>query len=158
MANILETISNIGKYGSLRQMVLYVLAQRSMNGVETISAIESMYCGIYKPSPGSIYPLLAKLSAEELIRKCADGRYEITSRGMESVDDQWQWPWWDNGSYTPYNVIGAIESNISFLQDAGAETLVPYEERLNRIIERLQQLKAWTDEAAQGKGNGPKAC
>ena len=158
MANIVEMIVGGSKYGGLRHMVLYALAQGPKNGVEIMNTIESMCFGTYKPSPGSVYPLLGKLAEEGLIKKSTDGRYEITAAGLESGDYQWHWQWWDHGPYTPYNVIGDIESNVRFLEDAGAEKLVTYADRLDAVIARLQKLKAWTEEAARQQGNGQKTC
>ena len=37
--------------------------------------------GIWKPSPGLIYPLLGRLLDEGLIEETKDGRYQITKKG-----------------------------------------------------------------------------
>lgn len=158
MVNILEKITNIGKYGGLRHMVLLTLSQCPKNGAEIIKAIEMMCYGTYRPSPGSIYPLLSTLAEEGLICKNLDGRYEITSAGAAAGDFRWQWQWWDCGPYTPYNVIGAIESSVSFLQDAGPENLLPYESRLDNIIDRLKKLRSLVNEAEQPAADAQKTC
>jgi DNA-binding PadR family transcriptional regulator len=158
MANILENITNIGKCGGLRHMVLLTLSQCPKNGAEVINAIEMMCYGTYRPSPGSIYPLLSTLAGEGLICKNAEGRYEITSAGTAAGDFRWQWQWWDCGPYTPYNVIGAIESSISFLQDAGPEQLLPFEGRLDNIIDRMKTLRSLVQEAGLRPAEAQKTC
>ena len=53
-----------------------------MSGKEIIdkAVIESE--GIWKPSPGLIYPLLGRLLEEKLIEQADDGRYKITIKGI----------------------------------------------------------------------------
>ena len=43
--------------------------------------------GIWKPSPGLIYPLLGRLLDEELIEEAKDGRYQLTKKGSETAAD-----------------------------------------------------------------------
>jgi DNA-binding PadR family transcriptional regulator len=43
--------------------------------------------GIWKPSPGLIYPLLGRLIEEDLIDQTDDGRYKITMKGLDMIKD-----------------------------------------------------------------------
>jgi len=43
--------------------------------------------GIWKPSPGLIYPLLGRLLDEKLIEETKDGRYQLTKQGLETAQD-----------------------------------------------------------------------
>jgi len=53
----------------LREVVLWLLSDRPMNGAEIIRAVEEFTWGFWKPSPGSVYPLLKQLEAEGLVRR-----------------------------------------------------------------------------------------
>ncbi|MEZ0320115.1 MAG: PadR family transcriptional regulator [Pyrobaculum sp.] len=70
----------------LRHIILYILASRSpLTGSQIAEEIERMTWGFWRPSPGSIYPALAQLEAEGLIRVAkTDGPkkyYELTEGG-----------------------------------------------------------------------------
>ena len=59
--------------GLLRFLVLRMLSEKPMSGAEIAEKIEAQTSGRWKPSPGSIYPLLAwmlrKGFTEELPKK-----------------------------------------------------------------------------------------
>jgi DNA-binding PadR family transcriptional regulator len=60
-----------------------------MHGYELIQALDERFGGTYKPSAGTIYPRLAKLEAEGLVTKTADGRksiYAITAAGRSELE------------------------------------------------------------------------
>jgi DNA-binding PadR family transcriptional regulator len=57
--------------------VLSILERSPKNGAELIDEIELMNTGWWKPSPGSIYPLLENLVQEGLVKKKDDGRYDL---------------------------------------------------------------------------------
>ncbi len=43
--------------------------------------------GIWKPSPGLIYPLLGRMLDEDLIEEGIGGKYQITRKGKSTADD-----------------------------------------------------------------------
>ena len=43
--------------------------------------------GIWKPSPGLIYPLLGRLLDEGLVEETKDGRYQLTKKGSDTAAD-----------------------------------------------------------------------
>ena len=67
----------------LRMGVLSILARGPKNGAEIMNSIEEMSQGWWRPSPGSIYPLLESLLQEGSVARRADGR----SRTMEVFRD-----------------------------------------------------------------------
>lgn len=76
-------------HGHLRLYLLNLLDERSMHGYELIQALDERFGGTYKPSAGTIYPRLAKLEAERLVTKTADGRkstYAITAAGRSELE------------------------------------------------------------------------
>ncbi|HVP26888.1 MAG TPA: PadR family transcriptional regulator [Candidatus Bathyarchaeia archaeon] len=79
--------------GFVRYQVLECLGEKSMSGSEIINEIESKTHGRWKPSPGSIYPLLAWLQDNGHIKELPAGqsgmkRYELTSSGKALLEEQ----------------------------------------------------------------------
>ena len=72
--------------GDVRLALLRLLAEEPRNGYQLMQAIEERSGGLWRPSPGSVYPTLAQLEDEGLIRSAeAEGarRFEITDAGRE---------------------------------------------------------------------------
>jgi len=73
--------------GYLRLIVMKNLANRKLSGYDLIKDIEK-HTGTWKPSFGSIYPLLEKLLKEKLVDVEAKGRkklYFLTSEGKKHL-------------------------------------------------------------------------
>jgi DNA-binding PadR family transcriptional regulator len=58
-----------------------------MSGKEIIDKAVLQSDGKWKPSPGLIYPMLGRLLEEGLISETDNGRYNITSKGLEMAAD-----------------------------------------------------------------------
>ena len=74
--------------GDVRAAILAVLAENSMNGYQIIQQIAERSGGVWKPSPGSIYPTLQQLEDEGLVRAETDGgrrTYVLTDEGRAYV-------------------------------------------------------------------------
>src|SRR5450755_1219149 len=74
--------------GDVRLALLRLLAEEAADGYQLMQAIEQRSDGRWRPSPGSVYPTLAQLEDEGLIRSTeADGarRFEITDAGREHL-------------------------------------------------------------------------
>src|SRR6267143_904119 len=69
--------------GWLRPWVISMIGRSPKNGAEIIDEIEKMSWGGWRPSPGSIYPLLKDMVDEGAIRQREDGRYELTDKGKD---------------------------------------------------------------------------
>lgn len=78
--------------GFLRYHVLEALNQKPMSGSELMDEIQKHTGGTWKPSPGSIYPLLAWLQDNAYIKEMPTEnglkRYEITQSGKGFLDEQ----------------------------------------------------------------------
>jgi len=73
--------------GFSRYFVLDLLNKKPHTGKEIINYAVEQSNGIWKPSPGLIYPLLGRLLDEELIDEIKDGQYQLTKQGEETVQD-----------------------------------------------------------------------
>ncbi len=68
-----------GRRVNVRATVLALLTERAMHGYEMIQELESRTGGVWRPSPGSIYPTLQLLEDEGLIvSEDAGGRKRFT--------------------------------------------------------------------------------
>jgi DNA-binding PadR family transcriptional regulator len=78
------------EHGDLRFVMLALLEEQPRHGYELIKELEERTGGAYRPSPGVVYPTLALLEDEGLIRQTeAEGgrkRFEITDDGKAELD------------------------------------------------------------------------
>jgi DNA-binding PadR family transcriptional regulator len=86
--------------GDVRSAALALLAEEPMNGYQIIQQIGERSGGLWRASPGSVYPALAQLEDENLIALAAGERgrraYELTEEGRAYVAEhaeQLRAPW-----------------------------------------------------------------
>ncbi|NNL59116.1 MAG: PadR family transcriptional regulator [Nitrosopumilus sp.] len=73
--------------GFSRYFILELLKKKAHTGKEIIDYASEQSNGIWKPSPGLIYPLLGRLLDEGLIEETKDGKYQLTKKGAETAQD-----------------------------------------------------------------------
>ena len=73
--------------GFSRYFILELLKEKTYTGKEIIDYAVEQSNGIWKPSPGLIYPLLGRLLDEKLIEETKDGRYQLTKYGLDTAQD-----------------------------------------------------------------------
>ena len=76
-------------HGQLRLYLLALLEQRPMHGYEVITALSDRFGGTYRPSAGTIYPRLAQLEEDGLVRRTDVDRrstYELTDAGRQELE------------------------------------------------------------------------
>jgi DNA-binding PadR family transcriptional regulator len=81
-------LSPVFRHGSLRLYLLRLLDEEPRHGYEVIRLLRDRFMGVYSPSPGTIYPRLARLEEEGLVTHDeVDGRkvYRITETGREEL-------------------------------------------------------------------------
>lgn len=86
-----------GRGQNVRPAILALLLERPMHGYEMIQELDSRSGGIWRPSPGSIYPTLQLLEDEGLIEATADGgrkSYQLTADGRPEAEAAAQNPPW----------------------------------------------------------------
>jgi len=79
--------------GFIRYQVLELLSEKAMSGSEIINEIEKRTEGLWKPSPGSIYPLLSWLQDNNYLKELPveEGgmkRYALTEKGKALLEEQ----------------------------------------------------------------------
>jgi DNA-binding PadR family transcriptional regulator len=81
-------MSPVFRHGRLRLYLLRLLDEEPRHGYEVIRQLRDQFMGVYAPSPGTIYPRLARLEEEGLVTHDeVDGRkvYRITEAGREEL-------------------------------------------------------------------------
>src|SRR5450755_4037978 len=81
-------MSPVFRHGRLRLYLLKLLDEAPRHGYEVIRLLQDRFLGVYAPSPGTIYPRLARLEEEGLVTHDeADGKkvYRITDKGREEI-------------------------------------------------------------------------
>lgn len=95
---------------NVRPAILALLVERPMHGYEMIQELDSRTNGVWRPSPGSVYPTLQLLEDEGLIEVTAEGgrkSYRLTEDGRPEAEAAAQNP--------PWSQIG--EDTMSQVQD-----------------------------------------
>jgi DNA-binding PadR family transcriptional regulator len=75
--------------GNVRAAILALLAERPMHGYEMIQELENRTGGVWRPSPGSVYPTLQLLEDEDLIAgEEVEGRkrFALTDAGRAEAE------------------------------------------------------------------------
>ena len=81
-------MSPVFRHGRLRLYLLKLLDESPRHGYEVIRLLQDRFMGVYAPSPGTIYPRLARLEEDGLVtHEDVDGKkvYSITDKGREEI-------------------------------------------------------------------------
>jgi len=82
---------NRARRGDVRTALLVLLAEAPRNGYQLMQEIEERSDGMWRPSPGSVYPTLQQLEDEGLVTTVErDGQrvFEITAAGRERLAER----------------------------------------------------------------------
>ncbi|HEY2142188.1 MAG TPA: PadR family transcriptional regulator [Solirubrobacteraceae bacterium] len=77
--------------GDIRTAALLLLSEEPRNGYQIMQEVEERSDGVWRPSPGSVYPALQQLEDEGLIRSAeSEGRklFELTDAGRAFVEER----------------------------------------------------------------------
>lgn len=136
------------KRRGLRNMVVYLLSGGPKNGVELMDGVETITRGWWRPTPGSIYPLLEKMAGEGSIQKRVDGKYELTPDAKNEAEVSFG-PW----ARQPKTAEGAVTelgSLVSYLEDlkSSGEIHDPQLKTLRGLAKRVADLAGTKNEPA----------
>jgi DNA-binding PadR family transcriptional regulator len=97
---------------------MFIVSDTPKTGAEIMDIMETNLQGWWRPSPGSIYPLLKQLVDEGVLSRSKDDKYSLTPAGREEVNHPWP-PFGMRGP-APRSAEGALEvisSYTSYLED-----------------------------------------
>jgi len=146
--------------GDVRAAILAVLSETALNGYQIIQEIAKRSGGVWKPSPGSIYPTLQQLEDEGLVRQETDGgrrAFTLTDEGKTYVAehaDEVNAPWQamseassDDDGLKP--LIGKVAAAVWQILAVGTpEQQAQGREALIELRKRLYAILAEDDEQA----------
>jgi DNA-binding PadR family transcriptional regulator len=132
--------------GDVREALLALLAERPMHGYEMLAELDERTEGVWRPSPGSVYPTLQMLEDEGLVQgEKAEGKrmYALTEAGREHVEQRQGKPKpWDEVtegiSPAALNLRGEIASVAGA---AGQVMMVGSHEQQTRALEVLGEAR-----------------
>jgi len=112
--------------GDVRAAALLLLMEGPLNGYQIMQEIEKRSDGVWRPSPGSVYPALAQLEDEGLIRteEIGDRRmYVLTDSGRAQVDGRRGEPGapWEQMTESADDDVGALFHEMRRLGMAAAQ-------------------------------------
>jgi hypothetical protein len=130
---------NWRKRRGLRTWVIFLLQAGPKNGAELMDSMERMSQGWWRPSPGSIYPLLEELAKEGVVQRGPDGRFSLRPGG---ISEEWGFPF-ARPPRTLDETVSELAATISYLEDLrgsrGSE-LAAARDRLRELGDRLGRL------------------
>jgi DNA-binding PadR family transcriptional regulator len=129
-----------GKRG-LRMMVVSLLSSSPKNGVELIDGVEAMTRGWWRPSPGSVYPLLERMANEGTIRKREDGKYELTPKANAELEVSFGSRF--RSPRTTEGLVNELQSLVLYAEDLAKvkpEEIAGQREKLRELARRIEAL------------------
>jgi DNA-binding PadR family transcriptional regulator len=104
--------------GDIRTAALLLLAEEPRNGYQIMQEVQERSDGVWRPSPGSVYPALQQLEDEGLIRSSESGGgtgkvFELTEAGRAHVqerDSDAPAPWEQMSSNVSDQAVGLAET------------------------------------------------
>ena len=97
--------------GDVRAALLTLLQERARNGYQMIQEIHARSAGIWRPSPGAVYPALQQLEDEGLVsgEEAGGSRiYRLTTKGHDLVARRGEFtdtPWADVANTLPEEIM-----------------------------------------------------
>lgn len=124
----------------LRMVIVRMLAGSPKNGAELMDEIEKMTQGWWRPSPGSIYPVLEQLSSEGVIKKRDDGKYELT----DSAQNEMEWSFGPSfrKKRSVDEMIDEVSGFVSYLEELGTSDPKQGEAHRQKLAELAERLAA----------------
>jgi DNA-binding PadR family transcriptional regulator len=130
-----------GKRRGLRQWVLVILQREPKNGAELMDTMETMSQGWWRPSPGSIYPILEELTEEGAVKRREDGRYELSEKGRDA--SAWTVGWMGGRPRGVKEIVEEVASYVAYLEDLSHTEkggVSAEGARITKLGQRLQEL------------------
>jgi DNA-binding PadR family transcriptional regulator len=156
----------------VRTAALMLLAEEPRNGYQIMQELEERSDGLWRPSPGSVYPALAQLEDEGLIRSQeTEGRklFHLTEAGQKAVDERAAdatapWDQMSHGMSSEMVELGALMKEVALasaqvMRVGGAQQIAEAKTVLADTRKALYRILAEGESAAEDEsiGEEPKA-
>jgi DNA-binding PadR family transcriptional regulator len=126
----------------LRMAIVTMLASSPKNGVELMDEIERMTQGWWRPSPGSVYPVLEQLTKDGMVKKRDDGRYELTAKASDELEGSFGHAFGrrERSVDEMFDEVSGLVSYMEELVKSDPEKLKEYREELRALAERISKM------------------
>lgn len=136
-----SSIYSSRRQGGLKKWVLWLLSERSLRGSEIIEAMAKQSMGWWKPSPGTIYPLLHQLEGEGFVIRKPDSKYEITDPGLEEIGLKFKTGYSrEDSDLSLDDILANLEGYVDYLEDEKDKLSEEHRKRLREVEDRLKKL------------------
>jgi DNA-binding PadR family transcriptional regulator len=137
------------RHGRLRLYLLRLLDEEPRHGYEVIRLLRDRFMGVYAPSPGTIYPRLARLEEEGLVTHDEEnGRkvYRITEAGREELRSRG-----DELDELEQELSASVSDIVREVKEDVRETVRSLREELTKAAREMRraQLSTEREQAAQ---------
>jgi DNA-binding PadR family transcriptional regulator len=122
-------------------MVVALLSSSPKNGVELIDGVEAMTRGWWRPSPGSVYPLLERMAEEGTVRKREDGKYELTPKANAELEVSFGARF--RTPRTTEGLVSELQSLVLYAEDLAKikpDEVAAQRDKLKELARRLDEL------------------
>lgn len=129
--------------GDIRRAILHALREAPAHGYEVMRRLEEMSGGLWRPSPGSVYPHLQMLEDEGMVRSTeVDGTrtYELTDTGRTEAEADPRSPW-ESGAESEDGIRNLKHSMGQLLVAAKQISGVAEQAQVERAIEVLRKAR-----------------
>ncbi|MFP3198195.1 MAG: PadR family transcriptional regulator [Sulfolobaceae archaeon] len=116
--------------------MLWLLYQSPKRGIDIIDDVYKMTWGFWKPSPGSVYPLLSKMEEDGVIRKIDGERYTITDKGIKEIEEIL--PLKHRSSID--DAVEELEGLSTFFGEVDKTQLSQYKERIEKALRKIEEV------------------
>jgi len=134
-----------GRRANVRDALLALLTERPMHGYEMIQELDQRTGGVWRPSPGSVYPTLQMLEDEGLIASEESGgrrRFTLTDAGRAEAERAREHAPWQEFGEDEMNTVrdyrDAIFGIMNALRQVGFNGT---EDQRNKALDVLQDTK-----------------
>lgn len=160
-------MSPVFGHGRLRLYLLKLLEESPRHGYEVIRLLQDRFLGVYSPSPGTIYPRLARLEEEGLVtHEVVEGKkvFSITDKGREELNGRL-----DELADLEQEISASVRDIAREVKEDVRDTVKSLREELTKMakdvrtgqkadVKRLkeQQKRQWTEHATTWQDEGER--
>ncbi len=113
--------------GDVRASLLALLRERPMHGYEMITEIGERTGGVWRPSPGSVYPTLQLLEEEGLVsatEQAGKKLFELTEQGRAEAEQGSGSPWDEAGRRGDWEAVQEVGAALAAVDHAVRQVMM----------------------------------
>ncbi|MGC8497312.1 MAG: PadR family transcriptional regulator [Thermoplasmata archaeon] len=129
----------------LRTFVLELISEEPRKGSEIMDEMSRRTMSRWRPSPGSVYPLLSQLVDDGIIEKMDNGKYKLTEEGKMEISDRRVIMRGFSKPDTVEEMIAEIDAFLDYIIDT-ADNINIDKSRIMQLKDKIERLIEIRDE------------